>query len=472
MKYRTLFRTYLLPQKGSLFLLFLLLLSSIGFQLVNPQVIKTFIDSAQAGQPLKLLIWTALLFLAIAFGQQVITVLSTYLGERVGWRATNRLRLDVLAHTLHLDLSFHNKKTPGEMIERIDGDVSALANMFSKFLFQVLGSFLLLIGVLVALWQVDWRSSAAFAVFTLLVVVVLNAVRSVVVPHWLALSQAQADYFGFLEERLQGTEDVRANGGVSYVLHRFTQAFRHLIAKERKAMQMNSLSWSTTSGLFLIGNAVALSIGYFLFDHGGITIGTVYMISFYTEMLRRPIENIASQFTDLQKASAALKRISELLDTRSRIVDGRGIAIPAGTPALEMERVSFGYDEEEMILHDISLHLQPGRILGLLGRTGSGKSTLGRLVFRLYDPTVGIVRLSGIDLRDTRLSELRSRIGMVTQDVQLFHATIRDNLTFFTETIEDEQIFAALRDIGLSEWIDALPNGLDTMLDADGGGLS
>lgn len=116
--------------------------------------------------------------------------------------------------------------------------------------------------------------------------------------------------------------------------------------------------------------------------------------------------------------------------------------------------------------------MQPGKVLGLIGRTGSGKTTLGRLLFRLYDQTEGQVLLNGVDIRQTRIHELRSRVGMVTQDVQLFRASIRDNLTFFDETISDDAILEVLRELGMSDWFDSLSDGLHTELDADGGGLS
>jgi ABC-type multidrug transport system fused ATPase/permease subunit len=123
------------------------------------------------------------------------------------------------------------------------------------------------------------------------------------------------------------------------------------------------------------------------------------------------------------------------------------------------------------VLDDISLAIAPGRVLGILGRTGSGKTTLSRLLFRLYDPTAGTIRLGGVDIRATSRADLRRRVGMVTQDVQLFHAPVRDNLTFFDETIADARIVATLEELGLLPWLSTLPDGLDTVL-AAGGGLS
>jgi len=127
---------------------------------------------------------------------------------------------------------------------------------------------------------------------------------------------------------------------------------------------------------------------------------------------------------------------------------------------------------KEMVLCNIEFRLKPGRVLGLLGRTGSGKTTITRLLFRLYDPDAGCIRLGGEDLRNLHIQELRRSVGMVTQNIQLFHATVRENLTFFDESIPDEGVIQAIRDLGLWDWFSSLPKGLDTELESGGGGLS
>jgi ABC-type multidrug transport system fused ATPase/permease subunit len=139
---------------------------------------------------------------------------------------------------------------------------------------------------------------------------------------------------------------------------------------------------------------------------------------------------------------------------------------------LAFEQGSFGYNGGESVLHNLSFQLRPGAVLGLLGRTGSGKSTLARLVFRLYDPLSGAIRLQNIDLRDLRSAALRQNVAIVTQDVQLFRASVRDNLTFFNRDIPDERIMETLRELGLEDWLASLPDGLDTELETGGRSLS
>jgi ABC-type multidrug transport system fused ATPase/permease subunit len=151
---------------------------------------------------------------------------------------------------------------------------------------------------------------------------------------------------------------------------------------------------------------------------------------------------------------------------------GPGAALPPGPLAVELDGVSFGYADDTPVLRDINVSLEPGRVLGVVGRTGSGKTTLTRLLLRFYDPLAGVVRLGGVDVRTVRLAAVRARIGLVTQDVRLFNASVRDNLTLFDDSVPDERISAALDTLGLAPWLHELPRGLDTPLGPEGAGLS
>ncbi len=176
-RYGALLGSYLRPQWPRVALLFTLLFASIGLQLVGPQIIRAFIDAAQSGRSLQSLVTAAVLYVSIAFVTQAVAIANTYMAEYVAWTATNRLRGDLALHCLRLDLSFHNRRTPGEMIERVDGDVTALASFFSRFVISILGSGILLVGALAALFRVDWRVGAALALFAFTALTVLLRLR-------------------------------------------------------------------------------------------------------------------------------------------------------------------------------------------------------------------------------------------------------------------------------------------------------
>lgn len=469
--YGALLATYLRPLLRPVTALAAALLGSIGLEVLTPQIVRRFIDAAVAGAPAAQLVQLAALFLVLALGLQALVVTNTYLAAHVGLLATNRLRADLALHCLTLDMSFHNARTPGELIERVDGDVARLSTFFARFVIDLLGNALLLVALLVLFFVLDWRVGLAMLALAVLSIGVLVGLRDVAVPHWERARQANATLFGFLEERLATTEDLRANGATDYVLRRLYERSRDLIRREAVAMLVGTSTGGTMFLLFAVAMAVGLGIGAGLYQRGELTLGGVYLIFSYAQLMSRPLEEISRQVVQLQQAGASLARIEALRRERSQIVDGSA-ALPDGPLPLAFDRVSFSYPDGGPLLHQVAFDLPAGAVLGLLGRTGSGKTTLTRLLFRLYDPTEGAVRLGGVDLRAAQVEEVRRKVGIVTQDIQLFHAPVRDNLTFFDPSITDDRILAVLRDLGLWDWYQALPNGLDTPLASGGGGLS
>ncbi|MBN9388861.1 MAG: ABC transporter ATP-binding protein [Chloroflexi bacterium] len=465
---------YLRPQWPRAVLLAILIFGMIGLQLLNPQILSAFIDDALAGKSVWELSLIALIFIGVALVTQVVSVWSVYVSENVGWTATNLMRVDLTEHTMSLDMSFHNGTNPGAMIERIDGDVTAMANFFSQFVIKVVGNLLLLAGILVLLWVEDWRVGLALSLYSLIAFGVLSRVRNLGVEATKEERQASAEKFGFLEERLAGLEDIRSNGASSFVMQGLARKLRNYYYKAHRAWMKFSVVWVITISLFAVGYFLVFLISAFLFIGGEITLGKVYLFYQYTELLRTPIEQLNRQVQDLQKAGAGVARVTELFNKRSQVTDGPGQAYPAGPLPVAFEKVEFTYNTEQAqpTLDDISFRLKPGEVMGLLGRTGSGKTTITRLLFRLYEPQAGRITLGGEDIRQAKLTQLRGKIGMVTQEVQLFHASVRDNLTFFNRSISDEHILAVIEDIGLSDWFNSLPDGLDTQLKVGQAGLS
>ncbi|MEW5868469.1 MAG: ABC transporter ATP-binding protein [Chloroflexota bacterium] len=471
-QYWDLLSRHIQPQRGRFSLLVVLMFASIGLQVINPQIMRAFIDEALAGEATRRLMAAALAFISIAILQQVVSVAVTYLGESVAWTATNALRAELARHCLQLDMDFHNKHTPGELIERIDGDVAEMANFFSQFVVVLLGNLLLLVGVLAALFIEDWRVGLAFSLFALLALLALNRVRDLAVPHQKARRQAEADLFGFVEEQLTGTEDIRSSGAVGFSLRELFRLQANILRHNRKAEFKRWILGIVMGGLLTLGSILAVGSGYFLFTGGAITIGTVYLLVHYANLLETPIWTLTHEVQSFQTIGACVERLAELRKVQRKVLDGSGDGLPDGPLPLAFDEVTFAYDADEPVLHELSFQLAPGKVLGLLGRTGSGKTTLARLVFRLYDPLAGTVLLNGADVRTPRLQALRQRVAMVTQDVQLFQASVRDNLTFFDHSVSDERIWQVVHELELEDWVQALPNGLDTHLESGGRSLS
>ncbi len=473
-RYYEILSKYLANQKKDFTLLTILLISSIGLQVVIPQIMRYFIDATQSDVASQKLLLAALIFLAAALLQQALSVVAAYMGSCVAWTATNALREDLATHCLDLDMQFHKEKSPGEFIERIEGDVTAFNTFFSQLVIRIAGNILLLIGILTALYLIDYRLGVAFTIFSIVTLVALNQVRAIAVPKHKALREAETELFGFLEERLAGTEDIRACGAVDYVIGRLYQLHAVILKKWKASSLMHLVIGGTGGLLIIVGYSMSILIGFRLYSDGLITLGTTYLIIHYINLIARPIRELTQQVENLQNIGASVERMDELLSTKRTIVESpHAVVIADGALRLDFDEVAFAYEADgKSVINQLSFSLEPGKVLGLLGRTGGGKTTLVRLIFRLYDPISGTIRINGVPLPETQITHVRQRVAYVTQDVQLFQASIRDNITFFNPSISDVTIRNVIDSLGLTTWLDSLPEGLDTRLDSGGRSLS
>ena len=470
--YYHLLASHIRPQRGRFFLLAALLFGSIGLRIFAPQIMRQFIDSALAGAALQTLTWTALAFIGIALTQQVVAIGVTWLGENVAWTATNALRAELAEHALHLDMKFHNDHTPGELIERIDVDVTELATFFSQCALNLIANGFLLVGILIALFIEDWRAGLAFTVYSFLTIFILGKMKDIAVPHQKARREAEAQYYGFIEEQLSGTEDIRSSGAVGFSIR---ELFRHQgeILKHNRKSHFKRWIIENAMGLALtLGTLLSIVNGYWLFTTGVITIGTVYLFVHYINLLEEPFWAMTHEIESFQTIGACVERLTEFKAFKREVRNEAGLDVESHPIQLTFSDVTFSYNGDDAVLTRLSFDLQSGSVLGLLGRTGSGKTTIGRLIFRLYDVNDGQIKMNGTHINNLHLDSLRRNVAIVTQDVQLFKASIRENLTFFDRTISDEKIISTLEELELGDWYASLPQGLDSVLETGSRSLS
>ena len=463
-----LFAELLRPNRRSLAVLALVLTSASLLPLAGPQLLRLFIDRAVADEPLSSLVVIAAAYVALGVVAQAATVGTTYAATRMAWSATNGLRERAARSVLHLDLSFHGATSPGTLIERIDGDATAITKLFTDVVLKVAGGALTMAGAVALVTLEDWRVGAAMGVFVAAAVTLVVRLRNRAVPANTAERAAFADLMGVVEEQLDGLEDLRALGAGPFALDRHELASNRHARTLVHAWRKSASVWTSTTGAFAIGTIAMLAGGWLLYDRGTITIGTVFLLFQYVQILRLPTEAIAEQIQEVQKAGAGAARIGQLLDERPTLAFPGTRTLPTGALSVDFEGVDFAYaDDGRRVLHGVDLAVPAGSAVGLVGATGSGKTTLARLALRLVDPTGGTVRLGGVDLRSVDQDDLRRRVAIVTQDVQLFDASLRDNLTLFADDpVADEILVNLLGDLGLSQWYAGLVAGLDTPLGA------
>lgn len=468
---------YFRKQGWRIALMGVLLLLFVGLQLYVPLLLGEFIDAAMGGAVAAVLRDIALTFLLAAVFRQLLGAGATVVSTDLGWRVTNSLRFDLAKHVFSMDIDWHKSRTPGEFIERIDGDLTALGNFFDQFAVRVLGGLLIVLSVLVVLWVIDPWIGLGLTLVSLLEVAVILRSRRRAEAASAEERASSAELFSFVEERLAGIEDLRANGAGPHSMWSFNPVMRSFHGKTLTAWRARMAAWLGAYGAYVLGLLVGMGLMILFVLQGKHTVGTAFIVFQYLGMLNDQIETVTQHMQELQKASAGMSRVREMLAAESSLRPAGNRQLQSGPLEVSFERVTFSYPARGELpasttMRDVSFRLKPGEVLGLLGRTGSGKTTLTRLLFRFYDPVTGTVRLAGHDLRDLSEQSLRSGVGLVTQDVQLFQASVRDNLTFFARDHSDERLLELLSGLGLGGWLKTLPAGLDTIVSAGGSNLS
>ena len=282
-------------------------------------------------------------------------------------------------HLLGLDMGFHTNTTPGEMIERIDGDVTAVAEFLSRFFAKLVGAGLLLIGVLIVAWFTSVVVGAAVTIYVLIVLIIIYRMRHMAISAAEEERETSALLYGFIEERLAAIDDIRANGAGVFTMRRFVGVMRDFFFRTTEAWRMRSKFRIISNLVFWIGSVLALVLGVRLVQTGAGTVGLAYLLYQYVMLIQNPIEQVTQQFSELQKAAGGIVRIDQYRSIVSPLSDDGDLQLPDGPLAVHFDNVDFSY-EEQQILYGVDFELAPGTVLGLLGRTGGGKTTTTRLI--------------------------------------------------------------------------------------------
>ena len=469
----SLLKKYLRPYIGQVLILAFFLIIYNGIQILNPQVIRYYIDAVfESTLNVRTLVYAALLYIGMNLILRAIMVLNGYLSNNLAWLTTNDLRIDTTRHCINLDMTFHNKHKTGEMIERIDGDASTLSEFFSTFIVYFLGSILLLIGVLIAVFIEGWIFGLIFLGFTIIALVGLYFIRKVSSPLWKKVRESTTAMYGTIEESISGLEDIKGNGADEFIMKNYHTIAQENYKNKSKAMIVSRTYYAVNVLMNAVLNIGILVASYYLTGTFGVDGGSLYLLLSYGANILFPLRLILWQLEQMQNSLANIERIQELLSIESKIKDEGNEQFPEGFIKLAFDGLDFGYLEDELVLKNINFNLEQGKKLGLVGHTGSGKTTLARLVFRLHDPINGKIKFNGVDSKNLSLKNLRKNIAYVTQEVELFKASIKDNITYFDKTISDDTILDVFKELGLMDWYSKLPNGLDTLIFSEELGLS
>jgi ABC-type multidrug transport system fused ATPase/permease subunit len=437
--------------------------------IAGPLVVRRIVDTATEGTTTAELARLALVFLAIAAAAQLIAVIVAWLATVAAWRTTNDLRLTMTRHVLGLDHEFHRTHTPGELIQRVDGDITSVSDFLSQVVTKAAGAAMLVGGMVVVLGVIDWRLGLGMAVYVAVALAVIVRTRHRAVAESSDEMGALGRLHGGIEERLTAAEDLRANGAADHVAWRFVEDSEGALVSAVRRERAFLIMWWFVQSAVAAGWVVALVLGAVLYGAGTITLGTAFLLFQFVLLVARPLEEVVHELETVQKANGAMVRVADLLAIRPNVLDDGDTSPPAGPLSVAAIGVSFDYGDDRAVLADVDLHIAAGRSVGIVGRTGSGKTTFSRLVLRLVEPARGRVELGGVPIADIPLVELRRRVALVPQEVELFAGTVRDNVTLFDDDPSDDAVIDALQRVGLGALADG---GIDRQLGAAGAGLS
>ena len=437
--------------------------------LAGPLVVRRIVDRAGAGAGVSELRNLAIVFLVIVIVGQMVAVVVTRSATISAWRTTNQLRLDITRHVLGLDHEFHRRHTPGELIQRVDGDVTSVSELLGRVVPKALGAALLVGGMIVVVAVIDWRVGLGMLVYVAAAITLVLLLRQRAVTESSEELGAYARLYGGIEERLNASEDLRSNGAGSHAMWRFVEDSADTLSTSVRRESAFLGMWWGVQGTVVAGTVISLVASTLLVSRGAMTIGTAFLLFQYVLLIERPLEDIVHELETVQKATGAMRRVSALLALEPSIVDRGETSPPDGALDVRFDRVGFDYGDDQPVLRDVTLTIGAGRSVGIVGRTGSGKTTFSRLVMRLVEATEGTIGVGGVPIDRIPLTELRRRVAMVPQEVELFGGTVRENLTLFDLAPGDEAVVAALRAVGLDALADG---GIDRALGAGGAGLS
>ena len=400
--------------------------------------------------------------------------------QAVGQRLTARIRNDLFSHSMSLSLRFHDKMPVGKLLTRLTSDVDALSEVFGSGAVGVLADFVSFIVISITMILIEWRLGLLLLIIqipvTIFILWLQKRYRQQNYKVREELSQLNANF----QENLQGLEVVQMFRRQSLNGQKFFKTGTNYKNAVNGTIFYDSSISAFIEWVSLAAVALVISLGGYMVTAGAMGLGTLTTFILYSQRLFEPLRQLAERFTQIQGGLTAVERISELLERKIEIYDqidqkvkNKRFTFSNKTYSGEVlfENVSFYYREDEPIINDLSFKIKPGEHVALVGPTGSGKTTLIRLLCRLYEPQKGNIYIDGQNIRNISIDSLRKQLGVVLQDTFLFSGNVADNLRL-DSSIDNQRLKDICSDLGLDNLLRKLPNGLDTYIRERGGNLS
>lgn len=449
---------------SALFTLFLSVLASLS----GPFFVQQFVDQAISFGSLGTLLYYALGYLILAVFAGVLRWLAGYLTVQTAWQIADHLRSSVLRQVVGGEPILKIEGRPfGEVLEQVEGNADIIGRSIVESGFRLLGNTALAIGTLLILFIKIPKAAFGISVALMLTLFVVRRLGQISIHRWKNVRHQQMSLFGFIGDALAARDDLLLLSESKWAIGHVRQSLDALYQSEERAYVSGRAFWPVVQLFLAAAFGFGFAFGLRLLELGTITVGTIMTVYLYIDLLQKPLEEMSSQAGQLQRMIAVLSMTAQFFSERIGPLQVTK-KMSMGALSVSFDHVTFGYDHGSSVLHDISFHVEAGTSLGIIGRTGAGKSTIVNLLCGLVKPHHGRVLIGGFDISEISPEEFANRVAVLSQRAHVFSASVRDNVAMFSPTIQDKRVWEVFERLGVEKWIQALPDGLDTQIGVGG----
>ena len=465
---------YLWKYWGTTLGAFLSLLIVTATNLFSPQLLRLVIDQGIRAQNFNVILLTSLGLLGVAIVRDSFTFTQGYWSERASQGAAYDMRNAIFTRLEHLSFSYHDKAQTGQLMTRVTNDVETVRTFTGNGILQLLNAVVMLIGSATILLITNWKLALVALLIIPAILGIFLFFLTKIGPRFRIVQQKLGNLNTVLQENLAGVRVVKAFVREPYEQERYRNANNSLLQENLAVVGGTSLTFPLIFFISNLGTLAIIWLGGEQVIGGSLSIGELVAFNSYLSFLLLPVFILGSTITSLSQSTASAHRVFEIIDAPIEVEDKPdAVILPPARGSVIFENVSFRYaGSETLSLTDVSFVAEPGQTVAILGRTGSGKSTIINLIPRFYDVTSGSISIDGFDVRDVTLESLRSQIGIVLQESTLFSGTIRENIAYGRSNASEEEVEEAAKAAQAHDFIIGFPEGYTTIVGERGVGLS
>ncbi|MEE9554904.1 MAG: ABC transporter ATP-binding protein [candidate division Zixibacteria bacterium] len=464
---------YLKPFRLQIFLATILLISAMFAQLAGPFLTKIAIDDYIKVNDIPGLSMIVGLYIGILTAQFILQYFQIYIMQWVGQKIMYNIRMAIFSHLENLGLSFFDKNPVGRLVTRVTGDVQALNELFTSGVVAIFGDIILLFGIMGMMLYLNWKLALVTMIVLPVIFVASILFRTRVRKSFRKIRTRVARINSFLQEHVSGMWVVQSFAAEKRTFKKFDTINSDLKDNHLKTVLYFAIFFPVVEILGAVSLALIIWYGGGQIIQQTLTFGELVAFKLYADLFFHPIRDLSEKYNILQQAMASLERIFKLLDEKPDIVDPESpVLLPSVKGSLEFENLWFAYNDEEWVLRDINLKIEPGERIAVVGATGAGKTSLISLLLRFYDFQKGDVKLDGVSIRDLSLKDYRNNFALVLQEIFMFSGDIARNIRLGNEDITEDEIKNAMRIVGADTFVNKLEGGIDYVLMERGSNLS